>query len=249
MQHLRALIVDDEVRAVDLLRKLLEETHLFAEIQSSLSADQAARALMTFRPDILFLDIRMPDKDGFTFLKEIKPEQRTFEVIFVTAYDQYALQALKNHAFDYLLKPVDRKELLDTLTQLGEKRREPDVVARLEQFLRDRQDPTKLRISTRTGYIYLDPTSILYCRADGNYTLIDQGDRQHLCSLQLGMIEELLPRHNGFRRLGRSLIINSSLLSQVDRKDNTLTFEKGQASYSLVVTKSQLKELDNTTDA
>jgi two-component system, LytTR family, response regulator len=242
-KKLSALIVDDEENALTLLSKLLEDTQQFSEIRSASSAAQAAQELNHFAPDLIFLDIKMPDMDGFTFLEHIKKEKRHSEVVFVTAYDQFALKAIKNHAFDYLLKPVDHKDLLDCIMQFKDRKLEPNLLERLEKLMHEQKDNTKLRIHTRTGYLFIDPASILYCQADGNYTLIDLGERQHLCSMQLGVVENLLPK-NGYHRLGRSLIINFKFISSIDRKNHKITFEKEGKPYSIDISKAQLKELE-----
>jgi two-component system, LytTR family, response regulator len=242
-KKLSALIVDDEENALTLLSKLLEDTQQFSEVRSASSALQATRELNQFAPDLIFLDIKMPEMDGFTFLEQIKKEKRQSEVVFVTAYDQFALKAIKKHAFDYLLKPVDRKDLLDCIMQFKERKQEPNLLDRLERLMHEQKDNNnKLHISTRTGYLFIDPASILYCQADGNYTLIDLGERQHLCSMQLGVVENLIPK-SVFVRLGRSLIINFNFVSSIDRKNNKITFEKEGKTYVITISKAQLKEL------
>jgi DNA-binding LytR/AlgR family response regulator len=241
-KKLSALIVDDEENALTLLNKLLEDTQQFSEVRNASSALQAREELTQFNPDLIFLDIKMPDMDGFSFLEQLKKEKRSTEVVFVTAYDQFALKAIKNHAFDYLLKPVDRKELLDCIMQFKDKKQESNLFDRLEKLIHEPKDNTKLRIHTRSGYLFIEPASILYCQADGNYTLIDQGDRQHLCSMQLGVVEDLLPKDR-FIRLGRSLIINFNFISSIDRKKLKITFEKEGSAYSIPISKAQLKEL------
>jgi two-component system, LytTR family, response regulator len=244
-KKLSALIVDDEENALTLLNKLLEDTNQFSEVRCASSAAHATQELNQFVPDLIFLDIKMPEMDGFTFLDKLKKEKRTTEVVFVTAYDQFALKALKNHAFDYLLKPVDRKELLDCIMQFKDRKQEPNLLDRLEKLMHEQKDnnSNKLHISTRTGYLFIDPASILYCQADGNYTLIDMGERQHLCSMQLGVVENLLPK-NAFVRLGRSLIINFNFVSSIDRKNHKITFEKEGKPYAITISKAQLKELE-----
>ena len=210
-KKLTALIVDDEIKAVELLKKLLEDTLQFSRVEYSYSAAEAFQILEQHEPDLLFLDIKMPGKDGFSFLKDLQNLKVNSEVVFVTAYDQFALQAIKGHAFDYLLKPVDRKELVDCINQYRARKSEAHGFNRLSDFTGSQEESSKLRINTRTGYIFINPSVILYCKADGNYTCIDLGDKQHLCSLQLGMIEDMLPK-NGFLRLGRSLIINFNFI-------------------------------------
>lgn len=242
MQKLKTLIIDDEVKAIELMEKLLQDTRQFEQIKTAYSAKDARLIMESFDPDLIFLDIKMPEIDGFQFLEELKQIQKQVEVVFVTAYDQFALKALKNHAFDYLLKPIDRKELLDCIMQFKDRKKEPAIIDQLEKLVHEHKD-SKIRINTRTGFILIDPTQILYCQADGNYTFIELGERQHLCSLQLGALEDLLPKA-GFTRLGRSLIVNFNHISKVDRKTHQLTFEKNNKPYTLTVTKSQLKELD-----
>ncbi|MBK5279151.1 MAG: response regulator transcription factor [Bacteroidia bacterium] len=242
-KKLTALIVDDEVKAVALLQKLLEDTLQFSRIDLAYSATEAFQKIDLAEPDLLFLDIKMPTKDGFSFLRDIQDLKINSAVVFVTAYDKFSLQAIKSHAFDYLLKPVDRKELIDCINQFRTRIQEPNLIDRLSKFVSSYEETPKLRINTRTGYILIDPVNILYCKADGNYTFIDLGDRQHLCSIQLGTFESMLPK-NGFIRLGRSLIINFDFISKVDRKTNLITFEKDTKVYTQTITKSQLKELE-----
>lgn len=241
-KKLSALIVDDEEKALELLQKLLEDTQQFSEIKCANSGPSASERLKSFQPDLIFLDIKMPDQDGLSFLKELKHDNKSTEVVFVTAYDQYALQAIKNHAFDYLLKPVDRKELFDCIMEYKKRKQGPYLLDRLEKFILENKESSRMRINTRTGYIFIDPSMILYCQADGNYTLIDLGDRQQLCSMQLGVVEVTLPKNN-FVRLGRSLIVNTHHIIKVDRKTNQILFEKNGKSYSLKISKAQLKEL------
>ena len=241
-KKLSALIVDDEENALALLSKLLEDTQQFSEVRSASSALQATNELNRFAPDLIFLDIKMPEMDGFTFLEQIKKEKRQTEVVFVTAYDQFALKAIKKHAFDYLLKPVDRKDLLDCIMQFKDRKQESNLLDRLEKLVSEPKENQKLHIHTRTGYLFIDHAAILYCQADGNYTLIDLGERQHLCSMQLGVVENLIPK-SVFVRLGRSLIINFNFVSSIDRKNNKITFEKEGKPYLITISKAQLKEL------
>jgi two-component system LytT family response regulator len=246
MSRLKALIVDDEQKSVELLHQLLIDTHQFSEVKTALSGFEAKNHLLTYQPNLIFLDIKMPEMDGFTFLEELNDDEGIGDVIFVTAYEEYALKAIKKHAFDYLLKPIDRQELLDCILQYKDRKTSTGLLHRIEKLVHEPKDH-RMRINTRTGYLLIDPHQILYCKADGNYTYIDLGDRQHLCSLQLGMVEEELPS-NCFIRLGRSLIVNRALISKVDRKTGQVTFEKEHKTFTLALSHSQLKELDASQD-
>lgn len=233
-QKLKALIVDDEENARKLLHKLLEELQCFSEIRMARSAVVASTELAGFDPDLIFLDIRMPGKDGFSFLSELPLKEMKPEIVFVTAFDQFALKAIKNQAFDYLLKPVNRKELKQCVQKFIDSRQQPKPEP--EKF-------SRIRINTRTGTVFVNPTSILYCKADGNYTLICTGEKQHLCSMNLGRIEELLNGENYFR-VGRSHIINREYITMLDRKDSTVTLVREGESVKIRIPRPHLKDLD-----
>jgi len=102
----------------------------------------------------------------------------------------------------------------------------------------------KIRINTRTGTLFINPSAILYCKAEGNYTSICTGDKQHLCSMNLGKVGDMLPE-NGFVRLGRSLIINLEYINMLNRKENELTLARNEESVVLKIPRQHLKDLDN----
>jgi two-component system, LytTR family, response regulator len=238
-----ALLIDDEKRAVALLKKLLEETGEFSNIRYAFSANAALEIIKKMQPQLIFLDIQMPNKDGFALLKEIEALDIHPEIIFVTAFDQYSMKAVKSHAFDYLMKPVVREELMACIASFKNKKQNPEVNIRLGQFLADYESHKKIRFNTRTGFFQLEPVNIVYCQAEGNYTNIHSGEGGQLCTSTLGSVMELLPT-NGFVRVGRSLIINSFYVYKVDRKANEVTFEKNGKLFTLSLSTRQIKELD-----
>jgi two-component system, LytTR family, response regulator len=242
-KYLSALIVDDEQKAVDLMTRLLEDSGQFSRLFSAFDTDAALSQIVRFKPDLVFLDIKMPGKNGFQFLKELQQIDFIGEIVFVTAYDEFALQAFRNHAFGYLLKPVDRHELKNLLFEYARRNGIKDHLVRLARLLEDYEKvKQKIRVNTRAGHIFIDPQEILYCVAEGNYTNVHLGEKVHVCSMQLGDFEGLLPG-SGFKRPGRSLIINLELLSSVNRKSSTLTFEKGSKEFSIMVKKSEIRNL------
>jgi two-component system, LytTR family, response regulator len=240
---LSALIIDDEESARKLLNKLLEDTLCFSEIRLAKSAASAFNELTYFDPDIIFLDIKMPGKDGFTFIHELSQKTSKPGIVFVTAYDQYAIKAIKNQAFDYLLKPVNRKELRQCIGKFIERKKEDLISDRLENSAELLEKIKRIRVNTRSGTVFINPATILYCKADGNYTTICTGDKQHLCSMNLGKVGLLLPR-NGFIRVGRSLIINFEYITLLDRKESTVTLVRGGESVTIKLPRHHLKDLD-----
>lgn len=242
VQKLSALIVDDEESARNLLYKLIEETLLFDDIRLTDSVESALNELNQFEPDLIFLDVQMPGKDGFSFANEVHKKNIKPGLVFVTAFEHYALKAIKSQAFDYLLKPVSRKELkkcvlkyisLNSDTILKKPRVPVEIPDRI----------LRIKVNTRTGTLFINPATILYCKADGNYTTICTGEKQHLCSLNLGKVEDQLPR-NGFVRVGRSLIINFEYMTMLDRKESQITLTRDGESVTIKVPRHHLKDLD-----
>ena len=242
-EKLNALIVDDEERARDLMVGLLEDTRQFFHIRSAHSAEAALTILENFDPNLIFLDIQMPGKDGLSFLRDLTVKRISAEIIFVTAFEHFALEALRMHAFGYLLKPVSREELNECIEHYKSRRMMPGYLDRLTRLLHTLQEYSKLRFNSRTGFIFVDPANIIFCQADGNYTLIQEDEKKHLCSVQLGVIALQL-KVPGFIRLGRSLIINFKYLVRVERKQLQLTLEKDGQTFTLDVTRGQLRELE-----
>jgi DNA-binding LytR/AlgR family response regulator len=238
---LSALIVDDEESARKLMHKLLEETLHFYEIRMAHSVDSAKSELNSFSPDMIFLDIRMPGKDGIEFVNDIEIKENRPGIVFVTAYEQYAIQALKVRAFDYLLKPVNRKELVECIEKF--------VVMMGDSIpiqLRQTGIPKKIsriKVNTRTGVVFINPATILFCRAEGNYTTICTGEKEYLCSLNLGKLQDQLPL-SGFIRVGRSLILNFEYITLLDRKSSTVTLVRDSESVIVKIPHQHLKDLD-----
>jgi two-component system LytT family response regulator len=242
-KKLNALIVDDEEKARLLLNKLLEETFFFKDIRSAQSVSAAKNELAQFEPDIIFLDIKMPGKDGFAFMQDLPPKYRKRKIVFVTAYEQFAIKALKNHAFDYLLKPVSRKELRQCIMRFIEEGKEDTDIGKSVKIIEIGTKITRIKVNTRTGTLFINPADILFCKAEGNYTTICTGKKQHLCSMNLGKVAEMLPKI-GFIRVGRSYIVNFEYITMLDRKESSILLMRDGESVSVKIPKQHLKDLD-----
>ena len=242
MEHkLCALIVDDEESARKLMVKLLEETLYFVEIRMAQSFDSALIELNSFSPDLIFLDIKMPGKYGIEFVNELHFTDGKPGIVFVTAYEQYAIQAIKIQAFDYLLKPVNRKELKECVEKYIGLHEEPGIqsVIKTEAL----KKIPRIKVNTRTGTVFINPATILFCRAEGNYTTICTGEKEYLCSLNLGKLQEQLTS-SAFIRIGRSLIINFEYITLLDRKKSAITLVRDNESVIVKVPHQHIKDLD-----
>lgn len=236
MDKIKALVIDDEEHARRLLHRLLDDLQCFDEIHIAASAANASKELKYFTPDIIFLDVEMPGKDGFSFLSEFPLMDKKPCIVIVSAYDQFAMKAIKNHAFDYLLKPVDKRELKACVEKFLEGRKTV-VKEPAEKF-------SRIRISTRTGVIFINPATILYCKAEGNYSVICTGEKQHLCSVNLGKVEELLTENN-FLRVGRSYIINREFITMMDRKESVIVLTREKETVKVQIPRHHLRDIDN----
>lgn len=240
-QKLSALIVDDEESARRLMVKLLEETLFFTDIRLAQSVDTALNELNNFNPDLIFLDIKMPGKYGIEFVNELQFVDGKPGIVFVTAYDQYAIQAIKIQAFDYLLKPVNRKELKECIEKYIGKREE--IVSQSVKKSEPQKKISRIKVNTRTGTVFINPATILFCKAEGNYTIICTGEKEYLCSQNLGKLQEQLPS-SGFIRIGRSLIINFEYITLLDRKKSAITLVRDDESVTVKIPHQHLKDLD-----
>jgi len=240
---LKALIIDDEEGARKLLKKLLDETHCFNDLRFAHSSSSASAELKTFEPDMIFLDIKMPDKDGFDFLNELNHRNGRPGVVFVTAYEQYALKAIKYQAFDYLLKPVNRKDLRQCVQKYLAAGKDMIASAHLVKQQNIPERMIRVKVSTRTGTLFVNPLNILYCRADGNYTIIHTGERELLCSMNIGRLKDILPEHS-FIRIGRSLILNIEHITHLDRKQSNVTLMYQGKSVTVKIPRVHLKEME-----
>lgn len=232
MDKIKAIIVDDEPEARDIIASLLAD---FADVEvlaKEAGVDKAFESVMKFHPDLVFLDIDMPGKDGFELIRMLKVTPYKPTIIFITAYNQFAIEAIKHAAFDYLLKPVDIDELKETIRRYREELSSRATLGRIENLLQALQEE-KIRFSSRTGTIYINPADIIYCRADGNYSdLYLTGNGKQTVTMNIGRLEEELPKAR-FAKISRSMIINRQYLTEINRRDRMCKLKVNDESISL----------------
>jgi two-component system LytT family response regulator len=217
---IRALIADDEPLARDHLRDLLSDEPEIELVGECSDGNQTVAAVQDHRPDLLFLDIEMPELDGFGVLRSIDSERMPF-VIFVTAYDKYALQAFDNHALDYLLKPFDKERFRRAVGHaLSRIRHEKngEISSRLLQLLKDVSPENKyldrLVIKSRGRVIFLRTDELMWAEAAGNYVELHVGKDAHLLREPLSNFEEKLDPKK-FLRIHRSCIVNLEYIKEL----------------------------------
>jgi DNA-binding LytR/AlgR family response regulator len=207
--------------------------------------DEALKILKKENADLVFLDIQMPDKDGFHFIELVQKSSYVPGIVFVTAYEHYAIQAIRNSVFDYILKPIHREELVHAISRYRNRRNKSNnqEIGELLKILKE-TGPDKLKLNTRAGYMLINPHEVVYCEADGNYTHLQliNGNRE-LTTQNLGSIEELL-KGASFFRASRSYLVNLKYLSRVDRKSCNCHLEYPGGTCSVRIPAQKIKLLE-----
>jgi two-component system, LytTR family, response regulator len=207
---MKAIIVDDELYCTQVLSALLKKHCPGVEIIAELTDPQQAVGFIAENPpDLLFLDIEMPRLNGFDLLERCKPIR--FQVIFTTAYNQYALRAIKISALDYLLKPIDAEELVEAVGKAKALAQEPawEQFELMENTRRAGDTaPRQIALSTLEGLTFVKVEDILYCKSEGSYTnLYFTAGEVMLLSKSIKEVGELLTAC-GFLRVHHSYLIN-----------------------------------------
>lgn len=225
----KAVIVDDEPKAVQSLSWELTNFNSDIEIVNTFTnPEEALVYLEDYTPDCLFLDIQMPSMDGFQFLDKLN--NKDIAVVFTTAYDEYAIKALKQEALDYLLKPIDSDDLSDTLKKIKKFKSRIINSEKLENILLDfnsKNNQKKITISTEGKLIFLKLEDILFVESDGNYCTLFLIDNQKiLVTKKLKEIDSLLPIDSFFRS-HNSYIINLNKIKEFLKTEGYVVMESG----------------------
>ena len=241
---IKALIIDDENRTRDLIAKMIESFGFDVEtIPEGESVESGINAIIKNKPDIVFLDIQMPDGTGFDVIRSI--ENKTFEVIFITAHEEFAIKAIKFSALDYLLKPVDTLELKAALEKaiIAVDQRKEGVQFDALQSNINPNEKKRLVLKTQESVHVVELDDIIRCEADRNYTsffLI--GNRKILVSKTLKEYETLLSGHN-FLRVQQSHLVNIDYVDRYDKKNGGAVSSPTKSAYCKIKLLQRLRLL------
>ncbi|MHC4945162.1 MAG: LytR/AlgR family response regulator transcription factor, partial [Planctomycetota bacterium] len=200
------------------IRSLLEGEADFDIVAESDSGAKAVEAIESLKPDLVFQDIQMPEVDGFDVLMALEEEQMPL-VVFVTAFDQYAVRAFDVHALDYLLKPFDRERFNDTLTRVREQVKAPGGTASalrelLTEVKHERMASDRLLVKSEGRIIFLSSREIDWVEAAGNYMRLHAGEETYLIRETMTGLENRLPE-DLFARVHRSTIVNLDSIKEM----------------------------------
>jgi two-component system LytT family response regulator len=217
----KIIIIDDEVHCTKVLESLIEKIHSDYRIIGIFTNPlEGLEFIRQSPPDLLFLDIEMPNLNGFALLDKLLPID--FDIIFTTAYDQYAIKAFQYSAINYLLKPITEKSIVKAISSWEKRRKKtsPEQWKLLQNHYQgSTQTPSQIALPTGVGYQIVEINNIVRCQSDSNYTnIFCKTDNKILISRTLKEIEELLKDH-GFLRVHQSHLINPQFVKGILKHD------------------------------
>lgn len=219
---IKAILVDDELHGLETLSILLADYCPGVKVMEKCSsAKKALEAIAAIQPDLVFLDIEMPVMNGFELLEEF--DQISFSVIFTTSYDQYAIKAIRFSALDYLLKPVDPKELIAAVHKINKQKTHPtneQLQMLMNQLQHKESRLTKIAVPTFDGFELVPADEIIRCEADDNYThLFLKSKARIIASRTMKEMEEQFNEFSCFLRVHHSYIVNLNEVVKYVRGD------------------------------
>lgn len=244
-ENLRAILIDDEERARNTLKKLLADFCPEVEVVAeAANVPDGVLAINQQRPQLVFLDIEMPDYNGFELLSFFR--EVDFEIIFVTAYNDYALKAFEVSAIDYLLKPVDIDKLKLAVAKVQQKLKFFDMQPRLDllkESFRTEQF-NKIALPVADGLLFVDVNDIMLLEADEAYTHVFlKNGSSVLVSKKLKFFEEVLSARPNYFRCHRSHIVNINFLKKYGKCEGSLLLDNGKIVYVARERKADFEQL------
>lgn len=248
---LTTLIVDDEPLAREGLRMLLSQDPEIAPIHEAKDGREAVEAIRNTRPDLVLLDVQMPEMDGFSVVREIGAD-RMPAVVFVTAHDQYAIQAFEINAIDYLLKPVTEERFTRALVRakLRMNLRAPDeasrqIISLLETIASPRRYLKRLAVRSAGKTVFVDVADLDWIEAAENYVQLHAGRAEHLLHVAMNTLEKSLDPEM-FQRIHRSVIVNIRRIKELQpalHGEYVITLQNGVRLQSGRIYHEKLKAL------
>lgn len=236
---MKAILIDDEVHCLDTLSMIIKDYCPELEVTDLCgSAKKGLAAIEKSKPDIVFLDIEMPVMNGFELLEGFK--EIPFSVIFTTSYDQYAIKAIRFSALDYLLKPIDPKELILAVRKASSQKISPTAeqfLMLIDQIKNKQSGFLKIAVPTAQGFELLPADQILRCEADDNYTHIHLKNKTRITACRsLKEVEEQLNDFDFFIRVHHSYLVN---LNEINK------YVKGEGGY-LIMTDGSIVDVSRS---
>jgi two-component system LytT family response regulator len=234
------VIIEDEPESLNLLVKLIDDSGLLKVAGMTTDPTTAEALICNMNPDLVFLDIRMPGKDGFQIIDDLRKRIEVLPYfVFTTAYNEFAIKAFEYAAFDYLLKPIEPDRLVGTIYRFMERKasgeRQKNELL-IESF-------RKLLFRNASGIVVIDPAEVIHVKADGNYSVFLLTDEKiETVTSLLHKVESQLPPEKFFR-VSRSAIINLDYLKRINTRQQHCLLRKDGTEYRVEISHDRIKEL------
>jgi len=234
------MIIEDDEEALSLLEIYLQAFNEIELIAKTTSPQKGIQLLTKKNPDIVFLDIDMPDIDGLEVAETIRENDLKTEVVFTTAHSKYALSALHIEPLDYLLKPFGPEEIIAVINRYQTKVKRKELERRMDFLMRSNKIIPKIKLPTRTGIIFINPDDIMLYKADSNYCRIHtrQGDEE----LIMLNIFKVVSAVNSKRvlKVSRSAYVNLLYLTKIEKKTMTCILNYKELTLKTKIKRSNL---------
>ncbi|MGA1977263.1 MAG: LytTR family DNA-binding domain-containing protein [Bacteroidales bacterium] len=237
---LTAVVIEDEQESLQLLKSLVTSNGNAKVIGATSNPEEAIDVIELHKPDIVFLDIKMPGKSGFDILDDLRKIKSVNPyIVFTTAYDEFAIRAFEYAAFDYLLKPVDPERLAATINRCEE-----SLINGSEQKAEVLLDNyKKLLFRNISGIVIINPAEVVYIEAEGNYSSFRLSNgRTETVTVLLGKIERQLPADKFFR-ISRTYIINIDFLKKINSRKNKCILYTNGLEFGCEISHDKIKIL------
>lgn len=236
------LIIDDEPEARFLLKSLLSEINYVTDIDEADNAESALYKIIENNPNLILLDINMPGKSGMDLVELMQNRNIDVPVVLVSAYENYAIKAIQNQIFDFLIKPV----MIEDLKNVIEKHKRLDkkyLSGKLMEVLSSIKEESKIRINSRYSYILIKPSEIVYCNSEDGYTALHlSSGKKKISNTSLTQIESEVNAHN-FHRLGRSVLINLDYVRSINKGTDSVLLKYDETYEEVFSSHKSIKEL------
>lgn len=225
---MKAIIIEDEKRARMLLKALLQDHCPEVKVLGDFAdLESGVESIKRNSPDLVFLDIELPGSSGLQILDFFKDDEINFSIIFVTAYNEYAIQAFKLSAIDYVLKPINVEKLKDAVAHYQlQKQKQIRQLDALKSNLYESKK--KIVIPSRDDFQYIDPEDVLYVKAEGSYCQFHlRNGKRILMSRNLKYVEEMIQSFPFLQRLHKSFIANINEVTNYNRGTGKVMLKDG----------------------
>ena len=240
-KKISAAVVDDEQNSRDIISKIINDNFDNIVINTAKNVESGICLINDYNPDIVFLDIDMPDGTGFDLLKKIN--SHNFKLIFITAFQEHAIKAIKFSAIDYILKPVNADELIEAVNkaveEIDNEANQQKITAFLSNIENLSHKPKKLVLNTSDNIYVINIEDIIRCKSENHYTTFYLNNGKKITMSKTLKEYDNLLSENGFVRVHRSHLVNINYIERFDKKNTGNIFMKDNSTVPVSVRKRE----------